>query len=83
MRVVALNKFEYANVLRQPGDEFDTTSDKDADILILAQQVKRASEKQVLESRAMKAEDDKASETPHAVNHPKKKYMRRDMRAEK
>lgn len=69
MRVVALNKFEYANKLRMPGDEFDTTSDKDAEILQIAQQVKIVP----LQTRDLKADEDR----------PKKKHYRtRDLRSE-
>lgn len=80
MRVVALNKFEYDKKLRQPGEEFETTSEKDADILILAQQVKRAT----IATRAMKAEDEpKPMNTATQSARPeRKRYNRRDMRAE-
>ena len=56
MRVVALNRFEYANKLRLPGDEFDTTSEADADILELAQQVIKVSAKQPLDTRDMRTD---------------------------
>jgi len=55
MRVVALNKFEYANRLRLPGDEFDTDNDEHARVLVLAQRVKLA-EADNVKSRALKAE---------------------------
>jgi hypothetical protein len=69
MKVVALNRFEYANKLRLPGDEFDTTSDKDAEILQVAQQVK------IVETRELRADDDDGK--------PKqRRYNTRRMRAE-
>jgi hypothetical protein len=85
MRVVALEKFEYANQLRLAGDEFDTTSEKDAEILVLAKKVKQAPA--LAETRAMKAEEQPPMNTDNgsALTPPKqnkKRYMRRDMRAE-
>jgi hypothetical protein len=70
MKVVALNRFEYANKLRLPGEQFDTTSDKDAEILQLAQQVKIVE----VETRDLKADDD---------GKPKpRRYQTRRMQAE-
>ena len=40
MRVVAIDRFEYANQLRLPGDEFDTDDDEHARLLVLAKRVK-------------------------------------------
>jgi hypothetical protein len=85
MRVVALEKFEYANQLRQAGDEFDTTSEKDAEILVLAKKVKQAPAR--VETRAMKAEEQPPMTTENSspLTPPKpdkKRYTRRDMRAE-
>jgi hypothetical protein len=53
MRVVAIDRFEYASKLRLPGDEFDTDNDEHARLLVLAQRVK------YLETRDMKADTDK------------------------
>lgn len=84
MRVTALNKFEYANKLRMPGDEFETTSEKDADILILAQQVRKAPER--AETRAMKAEEEQppmTTENSKPITPARKnRYQTRHLRAE-
>jgi hypothetical protein len=69
MRVVALNRFEYANKLRLPGDEFETDSDKDAEILQIAQQVKIVP----LETRELRADDD---------DKPKRRYNTRRLQSE-
>jgi hypothetical protein len=55
MRVVALNRFEYANKLRLPGEEFDTDNDEHARVLMLAARVKPAEPKDI-EGRALKAD---------------------------
>ena len=52
MRVRALERFEYANKLRLPGDEFDTDNDAHADVLALARRV----EKVTVQTRDMKAD---------------------------
>ena len=52
MRVRALEKFEYANKLRLPGEEFDTDNDAHADVLALARRV----EKVTVQTRDMKAD---------------------------
>ena len=72
MRVVALNRFEYANKLRLPGDEFDTTSQADADILEIAKQVIKVSPKDTLDTRDMKAD----------VGRLRSRYRHRAMRAD-
>jgi hypothetical protein len=59
MRVVAVNRFEYANKLRLPGDEFDTESERDAELMILAQQVKK------IDTRMMQADKDKPKRYRH------------------
>jgi hypothetical protein len=79
MRVVALNKFEYANKLRLPGEEFDTDSDKDAEILQIAQRVK------IVETatRQLKADDDSPRNTATseaAIN--KRRYNTRRLQSE-
>jgi hypothetical protein len=57
MRVVALNKFEYANKLRLPGEEFDTDNDEHARVLVLAERVKLAEPKDnIIQNRALKAD---------------------------
>lgn len=80
MRVIALNKFEYANKTRLPGEEFETTSDKDAEILQIAQQVKiQNAPAAKVETRVLKAEE----KQEQIASDPKKKYYRRrDLRAE-
>jgi hypothetical protein len=60
MRVVAVNRFEYAKKLRLPGDEFDTDSESDAEALLLAQQVKK------IDHRSMQA--DEAKPKPRRYN---------------
>ena len=52
MRVRALERFEYANKLRLPGEEFDTDNDAHADVLALARRV----EKVTVNTRDMKAD---------------------------
>jgi hypothetical protein len=56
MRVVALNRFEYANKLRLPGEEFETDNDEHARVLVLAERVKLAQPKDTIENRALKAD---------------------------
>jgi hypothetical protein len=56
MRVVALNRFEYANKLRLPGEEFETDNDEHARVLVMAERVRLAEPKDILESRALKAD---------------------------
>jgi hypothetical protein len=56
MKVVALNRFEYANKLRLPGEEFDTDNDEHARVLVLAERVKLAEPKDIIEGRALKAD---------------------------
>jgi hypothetical protein len=56
MRVVALNKFEYANKLRLPGEEFDTDNDEHARVLVMAERVKLAEPKDNIQNRALKAD---------------------------
>ena len=41
MKVVAIDRFEYASKLRLPGDEFDTDNDEHARLLELAKRVRR------------------------------------------
>ena len=67
MKVIAVDRFEYANKLRLPGEEFDTDNDEHARVLMLAKRV------QLIDQRDLKADDDK----------PKKKHYRtRDLRSE-
>jgi hypothetical protein len=56
MKVIAIDRFEYANKLRLPGDEFDTDNDEHARLLVLAERVKLAEPKDVIETRALKAD---------------------------
>ena len=65
MRVVAIDRFEYANKLRLPGDEFDTDNEDHARLLVLARRVK------YLDDRSLTAEKSER----------KNRYARRDMRA--
>jgi hypothetical protein len=56
MRVRALERFEYAAVLRLPGDEFDTDSVAHAEILALARRVEIVPDGKVITTRHMTAE---------------------------
>ncbi len=68
MRVVALQRFEYANKLRLPGDEFDTDTDEHARLLALVQRVEIAPD--IISTRALKADSGK------------QRYRHRAMRAD-
>ena len=56
MRVRALERFEYANKLRLPGEEFDTDNDAHADVLALARRVEKVTAQKPLDTRDMKAD---------------------------
>lgn len=95
MRVIAINKFEYANKVRQAGEEFEIESESDAKILSLAKQivVKPSAVPPMTtenaapltpsktETRAMKAEEEPTAK-PGSLPEKRKRYLRRDMRAE-
>jgi hypothetical protein len=56
MKVRALERFEYANTLRLPGDEFDTDTDAHAEILALARRVEIVPDDKVITTRDMNVE---------------------------
>lgn len=68
MKVIALEKFEYANKLHMPGDELDTDDDEHARLLVLAKRVRLP-----MAEAALEAETD--DEKPK-----KQRYRTRDMR---
>jgi hypothetical protein len=76
MRVIAIDKFEYANKLRLPGEEFDTDSDKHAELLQLAQRVKIVETR----TREMKTDDDDA--LPEKLAPEKRRYNTRRLKAD-
>lgn len=81
MKVVALEKFEYANKLRMPGDSFDTDNDEHARLLALAKRVKIAT----VETRHLKAGDESLPEnaaTEHAAVNKRNRYSTRRLRAD-
>ena len=77
MRVIAIDRFEYANKLRLPGDEFDTDNDEHARVLELARRVRLAPDDYV--GRAMKAEERKPN--PYRDKY-RNRYKHRAMKAE-
>lgn len=93
MRVIAINKFEYANKLRLAGEEFEIESESDAKILSLAKQIVVKPSGPMTtqnadpltpsktETRAVKAEDEPTAK-PGSLPEKRKRYLRRDMRAE-
>lgn len=78
MRVIAIDRFEYANKLRMPGDEFDTDNDEHARVLELAKRVRLAPEDYV--SREMQA-DDARKPNPYRDKY-RNRYKHRAMRAD-
>lgn len=73
MRVVAIDRFEYANKLRLPGEEFETDNDEHARLLEIAKRVKPA------ETRALKSDDELPE---HSGSNKRNRYGTRRLKAE-
>jgi hypothetical protein len=88
MRLIATDMFPYAGRQLKPGDEFDTETDQHADLFCLSGRAKRKTvnapnSKAKLHTTEIKAEAaDEAEAKTEPETGKRKRYMRRDMRAE-